>query len=612
MLLNLLKNNYSICRILFVVSLLFVSCKKDDNTPFKIDDTFPTNYLPAFPGAEGFGAVSTGGRGGKVVYVTNLNPEGEGSLNHALGYHNAADMQEPRYILFKVSGIVSAGTYLWDHIPHVEHGEFTLAGQTSPGGIVLPGLHTMCKEEPCDYSNIIIRHLRSRPTGLDNSLDDAIRLIGAQNTIIDHCSFGWASDECMQIANNKNFTVQNCIISETLGEHFDRGGVLIKYADAQTPLTNISFHHNNFNRIGGRYPQIDSNDGTGNPYYDNNYMNIELSCNLYWDPISIIYFKDKTLDGTLLNYWFNANVVNNYYFVRPDYTWGMFSFPAHENSTLYLSGNKINIYPEKQDYELEGGRDYIIYPGDGEINGTKKENRHDFAEISYTPTNQLIDYMVQNVGAFPRDLMDTRLMGFVAANTFDATPHSEKGANDGHSFSWSTPPPPYLDSDDDGMPDWWEIHNGLNPKVMDHNGKELSNLYTGVEGYDNLEVFLNRLSDNLVSGRDLTEGSSYTYPLTIANFTATNHNVQAGSSITISFSCNDNIIKAELSLGGIENPFNVPTDDMIDITSSGSNNIYSKTYTIPAKREPGEYQILAHVEDEGGNHGYKVLTINVF
>ncbi|MFH0980055.1 MAG: hypothetical protein V2A79_00765, partial [Planctomycetota bacterium] len=149
----------------------------------------------AFPGAEGFGAQATGGRAGRVIYVTNLNADGEGSLQWAL------DEPGPRYILFKVSGVIDASI-------HVRHGDVTVAGQSSPGGIIVRGLRT--DETPfidgpvartggampeMSVSNFIIRYVRSRPaldlpsarTDLD---EDALRLRRAANGIVDHCSLG--------------------------------------------------------------------------------------------------------------------------------------------------------------------------------------------------------------------------------------------------------------------------------------------------------------------------------------------------------------------------------------------------------------------------------------
>ncbi|MCZ2337766.1 MAG: hypothetical protein LC127_06090 [Chitinophagales bacterium] len=166
--------------------------------------------IPSFPGAEGFGAQATGGRGGRVIYVTNLNASGPGSLNDALSQSG------PRYILFKVSGLIDAAAEL-------REGDVTIAGQTSPGGIITRGfLVDQVYESGGSGDNIILRHLRSRPHDPEQVptghyiLDDALRLDGASNVIVDHCSFANAIDECVQISQSHDVTLQNCQLAETI------------------------------------------------------------------------------------------------------------------------------------------------------------------------------------------------------------------------------------------------------------------------------------------------------------------------------------------------------------------------------------------------------------
>ena len=194
--------------------------------------------IPAFPGAEGFGATASGGRGGSVYYVTNLNCSGVGSLNYGL------QQSGKRYILFKVSGVIPCAA-------EVAQGQVTIAGQTSPGGIIVRGLILdEIYETNTNTDNVIVRHIRSRPkmgTTLPNQgyvLDDGLRLDGANMVIVDHCSFANAADESVQISHSQNITVQNCMLAETIGKHFDLGGMLINYSRADHPQDNISIHHN--------------------------------------------------------------------------------------------------------------------------------------------------------------------------------------------------------------------------------------------------------------------------------------------------------------------------------------------------------------------------------
>ena len=204
--------------------------------------------IPAFPGAEGFGAVATGGRGGNVYYVTNLNCSGPGSLQNGLNQAGA------KYILFKVSGVIPCAA-------EVFKGDVTIAGQTSPAGVIVRGIILdEIYEQNTNSRNVIIRHLRSRPKPTQTLpsqgyvLDDGLRLDGASNVIVDHCSFANAIDESVQISHSRNITIQNSMLSETLGEHFHLGGMLVNYSRADHPQDNISIHHNVWNRIGGRFP----------------------------------------------------------------------------------------------------------------------------------------------------------------------------------------------------------------------------------------------------------------------------------------------------------------------------------------------------------------------
>ncbi len=486
--------------------------------------------VPAFPGAEGFGAIAGGGRGGQVLYVTTLaaDPDGvmPGSLNWALRQSGA------RTILFKVSGVISATA-------NIVHGDVTIAGQTSPGGVIVRGLLCDGHFEQNDCNNVIVRHLRSRPAwhldGDGLAQDDALRLDGIQNFIIDHSSFANAVDEAAQISWASQGTIQNSIFAETVGDHWEYGGMLLNYSAGHHPQDYLSIHHNLWYRLGGRLPEItceasgypddppDWSDCAAHP------LRLELANNLLWDPgINIWYTRYVDANPALGDYVVHLNWVNNFLAARSDFGFGMIAhdFLDAAGNSLYLSGNQMNLYPTYLDYELAYCCNDFPAPGNNPNTdlgaATRRAERHDFPPISYTPTDQVIPYMIDQVGAFPRDPMDQRYIAAVADGQLAfAIPYSQPGANDAFdlNFDPANPPAPPPDSDADGMPDTWETEYGLDPHLPDHNGGELSVLFAGVSGYTNLECYLNWLADTLVSAG--TPAFSRIYlPLTVGSGSA--------------------------------------------------------------------------------------------
>jgi len=456
----------------------------------------------AFPGAAGFGAQATGGRSGRVITVTNLNANGPGSLQAAL------NEEGPRTVVFAVSGLIDAAIQL-------TRGDVTIAGQTSPGGITVRQFHTT--EEPyCDQDvacivssrkadNWIMRHVRIRP---DGQHDDGLRMRYTRRAIVDQVSIGGATDEAVEISYAQDITVQNTIIAETVGDHADRGGVLINYSNPTQgyELTRVALHHNVFNRILGRYPELSRESAAA----ANSVMDIELSNNLYWDMGYFIDVNNTTISGSDSGQpiYYRMNLAANQAVARsatqPEPSrFGLIHMAtpqgAQPRTATWFSGNQFNLYPGRSDYALMYCcNDYPNQQPSANLPFFGTTQRNDFPFIGYDQASNLAPLAVVRAGAFPRDPMDRRLMGAVESGQITPQARNINPAGDGSALPFVNAPLPPTDSDGDGMPDAWELANGLNPAVQDHNGTQLSMAMIGVPGYTNLEVYLHTLSEQRI------------------------------------------------------------------------------------------------------------------
>ncbi len=465
--------------------------------------------LPSFPGAEGFGAVASGGRGGQVLIVDTLavDPGGtqgsgnRGSLNWALRQSGA------RTIVFEVSGVINGPV-------QVRSGNVTIAGQTSPGGVIVRGLSCGVHYggESCD--NLIVRHLRLRPacqvTPGNCPHDDALRLDGVKRVMIDHVSMANANDEAVQLSWASEVTIQNSILAETEGGHAIYGGILLNYANTAWPQDGISLVRNLFYRIMGRLPEINcessSQDDSPPRLIDacqNVPLRLEVSNNYYFDPYYYVTYA-QWVDGDASNgpYRVQYNMVGNRFHVRPDFPYGMVEIAMLYNSqnSLYVNDNRIDRYPSLQDYALFyccNDFSTTLPSGNTDLgSATRRSTRHAFPPIGYVTSGNLVSAVVPSAGARPHDPMDRRITASALGGTIPNVPHEQPVANDALNLDFppANPPAPPLDSDEDGMPDAFELAHGLDPNAADNNGSALSLPLLGVAGYTNLEVYLELLS----------------------------------------------------------------------------------------------------------------------
>ena len=235
-------------------------------------------------------------------------------------------------------------------------------------------------------------------------------------------------------------------------------------------------------------------------------MNLEMSNNLYWDPRFFVALTLST--GVVTNggcdpypvYW-NLNAVNNYFQTGPAFPYGMFDDQIMRTplNRLYVSGNKMNLYPARSDYELfYCCNDYasVTDPNTAAQLAQKRLSRHPFPAITYTPTDLLRTTLLNTAGAWPRDPMDIRLLQFVAANPISAAPPNTNPVGDALLPAYvGAPPTAPADTDNDGMPDAWETAKGLNPNVANTNATALS-----PAGYTALEVYLQEPMTARVTG----------------------------------------------------------------------------------------------------------------
>jgi pectate lyase len=431
---------------------------------------------PAFPGAEGGGKHTTGGRGGKVLYVTSLeDSEEEGTLRWAVR------KKGPRTILFKVSGTIQLKEELV-----INNGDVTIAGQSAPGD----GICIRDYKVAISADNVIIRYLRFRLGDETQQVDDAMSSLRNKNVIIDHCSMSWGIDECGSFYDNENFTLQWCILAESLknsvhgkGEH-GYGGIW--------GGKNASFHHNlimsHDNRTprfcGSRYsnePDLERVDFRNNVIYNWGSNNIYAGEGGLYNLVNN-YFKpgpaSKHTDRFLNPY---ADDGKN---SQPAGTYGKFFVKGN-----YIEGNKKVTHKNELGVELDRESFQKYAP-------VRKENvlvSEEFVmpyQVPITSARKAYKEVLQYAGAsLVRDKLDARYVSEVESGTytFEGSKGSTGGLIDSQTdvgawITYNSFPAP-VDSNNDGIPDGWLEKNYPEKKSTDFNK----------QGYTYLEVYLNSL-----------------------------------------------------------------------------------------------------------------------
>jgi hypothetical protein len=300
-----------------------------------IVETFITTQEPqgelelAFPGADGYGKTTTGGRGGQVIKVTNLNDAGAGSLRAAI------EQSGPRIIVFEVSGNIVLKSRL-----QIKNGNVTIAGQTAPGD----GICIQNYEMVVNADNVILQFLRFRMGDLTKNEQDALWGRYQKNIIVDHCSMSWSIDECSSFYANRNFTMQWCILAESLNKSFHEkddhgyGGI---WGGNQA-----SFHHNLLAHHNSRNPRFDGGNrpGTGGLRPEIGIDKVDYRNNVIYN-----WRGNSAYGGENGEY----NMVNNYYKPGP-------ATPSNRNKRIMqISKEKDEAYsPGYGTFFIEGN--YIV------------------------------------------------------------------------------------------------------------------------------------------------------------------------------------------------------------------------------------------------------------
>lgn len=468
--------------------------------------------IVAFPGAEGFGKYTSGGRGGRVVYVTTLADDAEGATEGSLRWAVKQFPNEPLTVCFAVTGEIRLVKDL-----RINRKNYTIAGQTAPGvGIVITHNKVNCGGS----ENFIIRNIRFR-IGRNNTSGEIItqNAFGAENCshyIIDHCEFGWSTEENMNTYDSHFITVQYCIVHEGLNSSGHPKGA--RGYGCQWGGSPASYHHNllvNNNKRSCRFNGAQSNDYVVYLDYINNVVyNFEGGSNGCYGGENTA--KIDSFNG--LNSAHECNFVSNYYKAGPNTTNKKYFVSVEKArsgatswgpSQWYLDGNIFDGAAEVTADNWKGvtGKapydntdtlrvDSLIRPKtpwwrwtEDSIYGRYDFDMYAYAAEEYESAEEAFETVLDTAGVFPRDHVGLRLTSDTRNGTYSYTGSNtgKKGIidteEDAEGFYNYTVVAPLTDTDQDGMPDVWESVNGCDPTTPDNNVRHAS-------GYTMLEMYL--------------------------------------------------------------------------------------------------------------------------
>lgn len=498
---------------------------------WSVETVFP--QVPAFPGAEGGGMYTTGGRGGKVYYVNTLEDNMTGNPDKKEGsFRWCLEQDGTKTILFKISGTIHLQRPL-----RITKGDLTIAGQSAPGDGICIGGHSVS----IDADNVIIRFLRFR-VGDDKlppqeaSGTDGLGGRKFRNVIIDHCSISWSTDECSSFYDCRNFTLQWSIISESLrlskhpkGPH-GYGGIW--------GGTNSSFHHNLLAHHDSRNPRLGPS-LNALPWVET----IDIRNNVIYNWVANTLYGGEAM---------NVNIVNNYYKQGPATPVGLVSgrVVAIDKDTrqsdkpryqvwgrFFIEGN---IFDRKDKFSESATQDNWnngVYnqfsSGYGVVSEEEKREMKMDKPFYVTPVTthsakEAYEKVLDFAGAsFQRDEIDRRIVKETRTGTatfIGKSKYNGYGTDyPGSDFNWKSkdyPKPGIIDSQNDLRPEnadknwslYPQLRQGEVPVDSDEDGIPdgwLETNYPGKkahqvnkEGYTYLEVYLNSLVQDITDNQN--------------------------------------------------------------------------------------------------------------
>ena len=492
----------------------------------KPEDLIKSN-IPAFPGAEGGGMYTPGGRGGKVIVVTSLEDSGPGTLREACETGGA------RIIVFNVAGVIRLKSPISVRAPYV-----TIAGQTAPGdGICVTGQSFLI-----DTHDVVIRHMRFRRGAQDVAFrDDAVGGNAVGNIMIDHCSCTWGLDE--------NISFYRHMYDPSEGQYESK--------DLKLPTVNVTIQNtisakalDTYNHAFGSTLGGENCAFMRNLWASNSGRNPSVGWNGVFNFVNNVVFNwvHRSSDGG--DYTAMFNMINNYYkpgpatpkdtpvghrILKPEA--GRSKLDHKVYGRVYADGNIMEGYPAITEDNWAGGIQIETQPNtDGYTENMRSNRPFEMPYIRITSAHDAYDFVLKNAGAnIPcRDIVDERIVEEVRTGVpyydkkmakdanGDLTGLAPKSMGEDGQFKYRRLPKdsykqgiitdirqmggypeykgtPYVDTDGDGMPDEWEKANGLNPNDPSDANKDC----TG-DGYTNIEKYINGISTrNCIDWSDL-------------------------------------------------------------------------------------------------------------